>query len=119
MAFRIMANEFVVSLQGILGWYGNDGQEIRHPDYSKLRSINEVLIISIQLPTDTTFETGFVDLLIVHSIYIYSAILGHYNSSGVRGEHTIMNKCMSPAVSAIESWIRSSPSTIKLMCHGN
>ena len=35
--FRIMTDECVVSLQGILGWYGNNGQEIGHPDYSNLR----------------------------------------------------------------------------------
>ena len=38
------------------------------------------------------FETGFIDLLIVHNIYIHSANSGHYNSIGVRGESTIIKK---------------------------
>ena len=38
------------------------------------------------------FETGFIDLLNVHNIYIHSTNLGHYNSIGVRGESTIIKK---------------------------
>ena len=40
----------------------------------------------------SSFETGFVDLLNVHNIYIHSTNLGHYNSIGVRGESTIIKK---------------------------
>ena len=38
------------------------------------------------------FESGFIDLLNVHNIYIHSSDLGHYNSIGVRGENTIIKK---------------------------
>ena len=61
VAFRTMTDWLVVSLQGILGCYGNDDEEIGHPDYSNLRFISEVLINPVQLLRDTTFETGFVD----------------------------------------------------------
>ena len=37
----------------------------------------------------SSFETGFIDLLNVHNIYIHSSNLGHYNSIGGRGENTI------------------------------
>ena len=44
----------------------------------------------------TTYESGFIDLLSTHSIYIYIYIydpnLGHYDSIGVRGETTIIKK---------------------------
>ena len=38
------------------------------------------------------FETGFIDLLNVHNIYIHSSDFGHYNSIGVRSENTIIKK---------------------------
>ena len=41
MDFRIMTDEFVKPLQGnIAGWYGNNNEEIGHPDYNTSRSIN-------------------------------------------------------------------------------
>ena len=68
MSFRIMTDDFVKTLQGISSWYGNDN-EIGHPDYYNLRSINEVLRYSNQASPNTSFETGFTDLLNVHNIY--------------------------------------------------
>ena len=93
MNFRIMAHEFVKSLQGnIGGWYGNNNEEIGHPDYNNLRSINEVLKYPTISSPNTSFETGFIDLLNVHNIYTHSSNLGHYSSMGVRGENTIIKK---------------------------
>ena len=40
----------------------------------------------------TTYESGFIGLLNVHSIYIHCPNLGHYNSVGVRGESSIIKK---------------------------
>ena len=85
-----MTYEFVKTLQGISGWYDNDNNEIGHPDYNELRSINEVLRYSNQASPNTSFETGFIDLLNVHNIYIHSSNLGHYTSISVRGENTII-----------------------------
>ena len=92
MNFRIMTDGFVKTLQGISGWYGNSNEEIGHPDYNNLRSINEVLRYSTQASPGTSFETGFIDLPNVHNIYIHSSSLGHYGSIGVRGENTIIKK---------------------------
>ena len=90
MDFRIMADEFVKSLQGnIGGWCGNNNEEIGHPDYNNLRSVNEVPRYSTIALSNTSFETGFIDLLNAHNIYFRSSNLGHYNSIGVRGESTI------------------------------
>ena len=47
---------------------------------------------STQTSPDTSFETGFIDLLNVHNIYIHSCNLGHYSSIGVRGENTIIKQ---------------------------
>ena len=92
MNFRIMADGFVKTLQGISSWYGNDDEAIGHPDYHNLRYINEVLRYSTQTSPDTSFETGFIDLLSVHHMYIHSCNLGNYSSIGVRGENTIITK---------------------------
>ena len=92
MNFRIMTDGFVKTLQGISGWYGNSNEEIGHPDYNNLRSINEVLRYSTQASPGTSFETGFIDLFNVHNIYIHSSNLGQYSSIGVRGENTIIKE---------------------------
>ena len=46
----------------------------------------------MQLPSETFSESGFIDRLNVHIIYINSPNPGHYNSVGVRGESTIATK---------------------------
>ena len=67
--FRTMTDEFVKPLQGnIGGWYGNNNEEIGHPDYNNLRFINEVLRYSTIALSNTSFETGFIDLLNVHNM---------------------------------------------------
>ena len=102
MNFGIMTDEFVKSLQGnIAGWYGNSNEETGHLDYNSLRSINEVLRYSTISSPNTSFETGFIDLLNIHNICIHSSNLGHYSSVGVRGENTIIKKFMFQAVLAI------------------
>ena len=39
-----------------------------------------------------TYESGFLDLLNIHNIYMHCPNLGHFNSTGVRGENTITKK---------------------------
>ena len=93
MDFRIMTDGFVKSLQGnIGGWYGNNDEEIGHPDYNDLRYINEVFRYSTMALSNTYFETGFTDLFNVHNIYTHFSNLCHYGSIGVRGESTIIKK---------------------------
>ena len=91
MDFRIMTDGFVKTLQGISGWYGNNNEEIGHPDYNNLRPI-KVPRYSTQASPDTSFETGFIDLFSVHNICTHFSNLGHYGSIGVRGENTIIKQ---------------------------
>ena len=100
--FRAMTDDFVKTLQGISSWYGNNNEEIGHPGYNNLRSINEVLRYSTMALSNTSFETGFIDLLNVHNSYTHSSNLGHCGSIGVRGENTII--CQ--AALAILLWIQ-------------
>ena len=72
------------------GWVDNNNQ-LTTVDVNNLMSINEVFRHSEPRNPEVTFETGFIDLLNVHNIYIHSS-LGHYNSVGVRGENTIIKK---------------------------
>ena len=49
------------------------------------------------IPTDIAYmykeyESGFIDLLNIHNIYMHCPNLGHFNSIGVRGESTIIKK---------------------------
>ena len=67
-------------------------EEIGQPSYNNPRSIDEVLGSSVHLDAESFYECGFIDLLNVHSIYIHSPKLGHYNSTGVRGESTIIKQ---------------------------
>ena len=76
MGFRIMTYEFVKPLQGAIGgWYGNNNEEVGHPDSNNLRPINEVLRYSTRASSNTSFETGFIDLFNVPNIYIHSSNL--------------------------------------------
>ena len=96
--FRTLTDETAVSLQGN-DWYGDGGHHICSPGSNNLRSINEVSRNSIQLPSDTFLDSGFIDVLSVHNIYIHSPNLGHHSSIGVKGENTIFHKCQFQAVS--------------------
>ena len=89
--FRILTDGTVVSLQGN-DWYGDGGHHLYSPDINNLRYINEDFINSAQSPSEMFFESGFIDSLNVHNIYIHSPNLGNYNSIGVRGESTIIKQ---------------------------
>ena len=39
-----------------------------------------------------SYESGFIDLLNVHNVYLHCPNLGHLNSIGVRGESTIIKQ---------------------------
>ena len=100
LSFRMLTDDMFLSLQGatygdgqtLLEWYGNHVAygSIGTPGFRSLRSINEVFRNSINLHTETFYESGFIDLLNVHNIYIHSPKLGHYNSIRVRGESSIV-----------------------------
>ena len=62
------------------------------------KSINGVLrntdMITINLESEyyRSYGSGFIDLLNFHNVYLHSPNLGHFNSIGVRGGSTIINK---------------------------
>ena len=89
--FRALTDDAVVSLQGN-DWYGDGGHHVHSPGINNLRSNNEVLRNSVQLPSEIFPECGFIDLLNVHNCYIHSSNLGHYTAIGVRGESSIVQK---------------------------
>ena len=93
-SFRIYTDNQVIEMSNILsnqpGWVDNNNQ-LTTVDVNNLMSMNEVFRHSEPRDPEATFETGFIDLLNIHNIYIHSS-LGHYNSVGVRGESTIIKK---------------------------
>ena len=92
--FRIHTDNQVIEMSNILsnqpGWVDNNSQ-LTTVDVTNLMSMNEVFRHSDPRTPESTFETGFIDLLNIHNIHIHSS-LGHYNSVGVRGESTIIKK---------------------------
>ena len=59
---------------------------------NNLMSMNEIFRHSEAKPPETTFESGFIDLLNVHNNYTHCHNLGHYSTVGVRSENTIIKK---------------------------
>ena len=76
-------------------------------DPNNLHSINGVLRNSDMIPVSLeseyyrSYESGFIDLLTVHNVYLHCPNLGHFNSIGVRGENTIIKKVPVSVVSVI------------------
>ena len=75
----------------------NIEETIVYPDSNSLQSINGVLrnteMILVRLSyMYNTYESGFLDLLNIHNIYMHCPNLGHFNSLGVKGENTIIKK---------------------------
>ena len=96
----------VPSDYGIIQWdietnnqfpWRNIDETIVYPIVNNLQSINAVLRNTELTPVRlsymyNTYQTGFIDLLNIHNIYIHCPNLGHFNSIGVRGENTIIKK---------------------------
>ena len=78
-------------------WKESQGN-ITTVEINNLKSVNGVFgnpdMITINLESEyyRTYESGFIDLLNVHSVYLHCPNLGHFNSIGVRGENTIIKK---------------------------
>ena len=98
---------YIPSDFGIMSWMSStdsgypwkDSQgNITTVEINDLKSINGVLrnsdMITINLESEyyRTYESGFIDLLNVHNVYLHCPNLGHFNSIGVRGENTIIKK---------------------------
>ena len=72
--FIILTDETVAPLQSN-DWNGDGcGHHIYSPDSNNSRSINDVFRNSVQLPSETFFDSGFTDLLSVH-IFIVTALI--------------------------------------------
>ena len=67
-------------------------------DTNNLHSTNGVLRntdmnpVSLESGYYRSYESGFIDLLNVHNVYLHCPNLGHFNSIGVRGESAIVKK---------------------------
>lgn len=68
----------------------NDWQGVTY-DKNNLKSMNDVLRNSGTSIDSSSFESGFIDLLNVHNLYMRSN-LGGYSSIGPRGESNIIKK---------------------------
>ena len=80
---------------GFYPWRNN--ANIVYPDVNNLQSINGVLRNTEMIPTDIAYmykeyESGFLDLLNIHNMYMHCPNVGHLNSIGVRGENSIIKK---------------------------
>ena len=100
LLFNILSDYQVINstVTEFILWKNQLGIDV-YVDFYSLKSLNEVIRHSnnseyhpLTTAGVSSFETGFVDLLNVHNIYIHSSNLGHYNSIGVRGESTIIKK---------------------------
>ena len=61
-------------------------------DPSNLSSANDVFRLTSSMGSVLSYETGFLDLLNTHSVYIRSPNLGSFSSIGARGESDIIKK---------------------------
>ena len=99
-------SEFLVpSDLGIMNWVNNNDSgypwrnidgTTKAGDINNLQPINGVLrntqMIHLHQVSDyfKSYESGFIDLLNAHNIYLHCPNLGHFNSIGVRSESTII-----------------------------
>ena len=78
-------------------------------DNNNLQSTNGVLrnsnAITVHLETEyyRSYESGFIDLLNVHSVYLHCPNLGHFNSIGVWGGNIIIKEF--PVSSSFGYWV--------------
>ena len=90
--FHVASNYNVKSRSGT-SW--KDRQGNAYPlDLNNLKSINALRNndMSYYHTFYRSFESGFLDLLNVHSIYLHCPHIGGYTSIGVRGGNTIIKE---------------------------
>ena len=76
--------------------HGNNAN-IVYPDVNNLQSTNGVVRNTEMITTELAYmykdyESGFLDLLNIHNIYMHCPNLRHFKSIGVRGENSIIKK---------------------------
>ena len=98
--FQILSDSGAIYLTENAGpafaWVGNN-HELTNIDLPNLRSINDALgndgyVVSSRYGGNTTYESGFIDLLNAHNVYIHCPSFGHYNTIGVKGDNSIVKK---------------------------
>ena len=62
------------------------------PYEENLKSANEIFRLSSTMGSVNSYETGFLDLLNIHSLYLRSSNLGSFQTIGARGESDIIKK---------------------------
>ena len=78
-------------------WKDSEGN-LQTVEISSLQSFNGVLrnpdMITVNLESEyyRSYESGFIDILNVHNVYLHCPNLGHFNSIGVRVESTIIKQ---------------------------
>ena len=80
-------------------WKDSQG-DVQPVDMNNFKFVNGVLrnsdMITINLESEyyRAYESGFIDLLNVHNVYLHCPDLCHFNSIGVRGKRTIMKQIL-------------------------
>ena len=120
--FGIYTDDQVVEMTNNIGvqfpgWVDHNNQ-LTTVDINSLVSMNEILRHSEAVPAETTCESRFIDLLNVHNVYIHCPNLGHYGTIGVRGESSIIKKCLFQVVLGIWLLIVLYHHTMKYMLAG-
>ena len=93
--FGIMT--WMSSTDGDYPWRDRQGT-ITTVEINNLQSFHGVLSNSDMITANLesgyyrTYESGFIDLLNVHNVYLHCTGLGHFKSIGVRGDNTIIQK---------------------------
>ena len=91
--FDFQAMALTIGYRNSFVWVDSSNGDETSIDLSNLRSINEPLRhYGYEDNFGTTYESGFIGLLNVHSIYNHCPNLGHYSTIGVRGENSIIKK---------------------------
>ena len=53
---------------------------------------SDTIAVNLESEYYRSYESGFIDLLNVHNVYLHCPDLGHLNSIGVRGENTMIKQ---------------------------
>ena len=91
-AFKFVTDTEIKTTFVSVAWRNLNNDQVL-VDFDYLMSINDVIRNNIiRWDLSNTFETGFLDLVTTHNIYLHCPNLGHYNCIGVRGENSIIKK---------------------------
>ena len=102
-AFTV-ASDFMVMTWSSMGyddspWINREGNVVTIHDFNNLQSVNDALRhdemthLDLSVPFYRSYESGLLDLLTVHNLYLRCPNLGgHYSTIGVKGEEGCITK---------------------------